>query len=91
MLKKTETENLNDYFIDLGKRKEKGVYFYRINGYNRQIHDFLYRYYEQARLNGVIIEGKLQNPDNNNLAYYNEIMGSSFYAEESFIEKSLEK
>ena len=40
MLKKTETENLNDYFIDLGKRKEKGVYFYRINGYNRQIHDF---------------------------------------------------
>lgn len=91
MLKKTETENLNDYFIDLEKRKEKGVYFYRINGYNRQIHDFLYRYYEQARLNGVIIEGKLQNPDNNNLAYYNEIMGSSFYAEESFIEKSLEK
>ncbi len=91
MLKKTETENLNDYFIDLGKRKEKGVYFYRINGYNRQIHDFLYRYYEQARINGVIIEGKLQNPDNNNLAYYNEIMGSSFYAEESFIEKSLEK
>ena len=91
MLKKTETENLNDYFIDLGKRKEKGVYFYRINGYNRQIHDFLYRYYEQARLNGVIIEGKLQNPDNKNLAYYNEIMGSSFYAEESFIEKSLEK
>ena len=81
----------NKYFIDLGKRRDRGVFFYRINGYNQQIHDFICRYYEAARLNGVIIEGKLQNPDNNNLAYYGEIMGMSFQMDINFIRSSLGK
>ena len=53
MLKRVHIENPDDYFIDLGKRKNKGVYFCRINGYNSQIHDFILKYYEAARLNGV--------------------------------------
>ena len=91
MLKRTEISKLDDYFIDLGKRRDRGVFFYRINGYNQQIHDFICRYYEAARLNGVIIEGKLQNPDNNNLAYYGEIMGMSFQMDINFIRSSLGK
>lgn len=91
MLKQTKITTLEDYFIDLRKRKSKGVYFYRINGYSRQVHEFLQRYYEAARLNGVIIEGKLQNPDNNNLAYYNEIMGMNFQMSMGFISSSLKK
>ena len=91
MLKRTEISKLDDYFIDLGKRRDRGVFFYRINGYNQQIHDFICRYYEAARLNGVIIEGKLQNPDNSNLAYYGEIMGMSFQMDINFIRSSLGK
>ncbi len=91
MLKRVNLEKLDDYFIDLSKRRSKGVYFYRINGYNRQIHDFIQHYYEAARLSGVIIEGKLQNPDNNNLAYYNEIMGTRFQLDLGFISSSLKK
>ncbi len=91
MLKRIKTENLNDYFIDLSKRKEKGVYFCRINGYNTTVHEFIKKYYETARLSGVIIEGKLQNPDMKNLAYYEEIMGMSFQLNESFISLSLKK
>lgn len=91
MLKRVDLTKLDDYFIDLGKRGNKGVYFYRVNGYNRQIHEFIQRYYETARLNGVIIEGKLQNPDNNNLAYYNEIMGMNFQLSMGFINSSLKK
>ena len=55
MLKRIKTENPNDYFIDLSKRKDRGVYFCRINGYNENIHEFIKKYYEAARLSGVII------------------------------------
>lgn len=91
MLERTEISKLDDYFVDLGKRRSRGVYFYRINGYNQQIHDFIQRYYEEARRNGVIIEGKIPNPDNNNLAYYSEIMGMSFQMSLDFINSSLRK
>ena len=91
MLKRIEITELDDYFVDLEKRRSKGVYFYRINGYNQQVHKFIQRYYETARLNGVVIEGKLQNPDNNNLAYYNEIMGMDFQLSMGFIGSSLKK
>lgn len=91
MLERTEISKLDDYFVDLGKRRSRGVYFYRINGYNQQIHDFIQRYYEEARRNGVIIEGEIPNPDNNNLAYYSEIMGMSFQMSLDFINSSLRK
>ena len=91
MLKRTQINKLDDYFIDLGKRQIKGVYFYRINGYNREIHEFIRKYFETARLSGVVIEGKLKNPDNNNLAYYNEIMGMDFQMSMNFITARLKK
>lgn len=91
MLECTEIEKLNDYFVDLNKRKIKGVYFYRIIGYNQQINDFILKYYDAARLNGVVIEGGLPNPSNDNLAFYNEIMGMSFQMSMGFIESSLKK
>ena len=91
MLERVQLENLDDYFTDLGKRKVRGVYFYRFNGYNSQIDRFIRKYYEAARINGVIIEGKLQNPDNNNLAYYNEMMGMEFQLDLKFIDESLKK
>lgn len=91
MIKRIDLTELDDYFLDLGKRNTKGVYFYRINGYNQTIFEFLQCYYEEARRNGVIIEGKLKNPDNNNLAYYNEIMGAQFQMDKGFISKSLRK
>ncbi len=91
MLKRIELTKPDDYFIDLGQRTNRGVYFCRINGYNGEIREFIRKYYEAARQNGVIIEGKLQNPDNNNLAYYNEIMGPSFQMSMGFINASLKK
>lgn len=91
MLERGKLDKLEDYFIDLSKRKGKGVYFYRINGYNQQIHAFIKRYYEAARHSGVVIEGRLQNPNNQNLAYYNEIMGMEFQMSMGFLTSSLKK
>lgn len=63
MFNRIKTTNLDDYFTQLDRRKEKGVYFYRINGYNQETAEFLQKYYEESRLNGVIVEGGIPNPD----------------------------
>ena len=46
---------------------------------------------ESARKAGVVIEGKIPNPDEKNLAYYNEIMGMDFQMNPAFIETALKK
>lgn len=83
--------SLDDFFLECGKRREQGIYFYRINGYNDHIGKFLVRYYEEARRTGVVIEGKIPNPDEKNLAYYEEIMGMQFQLSMGFLIFSLQK
>ncbi len=91
MFKHQKIHQLDDYFVELSNRENKGVYFYRMNAYTQEIGDFIKRYYEAARLAGVIIEGKIPNPDEKNLSYYNEIMGMNFYMNMEFISVSLKK
>jgi hypothetical protein len=91
MFEKKELTNLEDYFLDFKERPNQGVYFYRVNGYNEEIKAFILKYYEAARLSGVIIEGKIPNPDEKNLAYYEEMMGMNFRLDEKFIFDALYK
>mgnify|MGYP002514837555 CR=1 FL=1 len=39
MLEHKKIHDLDDFFLELGKRPEKAVYFYRINGFNEKIED----------------------------------------------------
>ena len=91
MFEHGKISGLDDFFLELDKRKEKKIYFYRINGYTQEVADFIKKYYEAARKSGVIIEGKIPNPDEKNLAYYNEIMGMDFQMSNEFILTSLKK
>ncbi len=91
MLEHKKIQNLSDYFVELNSRREKGVYFYRINGYSEEVGEFIKKYYDTARRTGVVIEGKIPNPDEGNLAYYNEIMGMDFQMSMDFIHVSLRK
>ena len=91
MLEHKKIQNLNDYFVTLNNRQNKGVYFYRINGYSDEIGEFIKKYYDVARRTGIVIEGKIPNPDENNLAYYHEIMGMDFQMDLQFISRSLQK
>lgn len=84
-------QNLEEYFKDLNSRQEKGVYFYRINGYSEEVGRFIRQYYEAARRSGAVIEGKIPNPDENNLAYYEEIMGLDFQMNKEFVTNRLKK
>lgn len=91
MFEHKQTQNLNSYFKQLSSRNGKFVYFYRLNNYNENIEQFIEKYYETARKSGVIIEGKIQNPTEQNLEYYDEIMGRKFQMELGFIDNSLHK
>ena len=91
MLEHKKIQNLSDYFVELYSRQDKGVYFYRINGYSEEIGEFIKKYYDVARRTGVVIEGKIPNPDEGNLSYYNEIMGMEFQMNIGFILMSLRK
>lgn len=91
MLENIKIRNLDDFFVNLNDRSSKGVFFYRINGYNKEICEFIKKYYNAARTAGVIIEGKIPNPNKDNLEYYNEIMGMDFKLNIDFITSSLKK
>ncbi|MDE5583058.1 MAG: YceG family protein [Ruminococcus sp.] len=91
MFQKVKISSLDDYFISLSHRNGNNVFFYRINIYNDTIKDFICRYYNEARKNGVIIDGNIPNPDMNNLSYYSEIMGETFSMNRQFFAISLKK
>lgn len=91
MFHRVKLQKLDDFFTNLNNRNEKGVYFYRINGYNNEVGDFIQRLYEVARVSGVIVEGRIPNPDGKSLSYYGEIMGMSFEMNTTFISQSLKK
>lgn len=40
MLERKKIKDLNNYFLKLEERKEKGVYFYRICGYSEKVGEF---------------------------------------------------
>lgn len=89
MFQRIRVNELNDFFTDLGSRAEKGVFFCRINGYSEPVADFIRRYYEEARKTGVVIEGRIPNPDEHNLSYYDEMMGRDFQLNMGFITAGL--
>lgn len=91
MFEHKKIQDPDDFFVELSGRKDKCVYFYRINGYNQKINAFIQKYYEAARTKGAVVEGKLQNPDEKKLSYYLEIMGDYFKLTQEFITRALER
>lgn len=91
MYKCVDITKLNDYFKEYSTRNPKGVYFYRINGFNENIKSFIIEYFKKAEKYGAVIEFKIQNPTEKNLEYYEEIMGNDFSMSLDFITKSLKK
>ena len=83
--------SLDDFFVEMSKRREKRAYFYRINRTSDVVERFLYQYYDTARRTGVVVDGRIANPTESNLSYYGEIMGMDFRLSTGFIAESLKK
>ncbi len=91
MFQQSALEKLENYFTPLADRPERCVYFYRFVGVSPEVTAFVRRYYENARRNGVIIDGRIPNPDANQLAYFSEMMGMDFRLDREFLSGKLSK
>ena len=82
-------EKLHDYFSVCSCRREQAVFFYRMAGYSGEVAAFLTQYDQAARTNGVVIEGRIPNPDPKQLDYLAEMMGSDFQLDAGFFTQKL--
>lgn len=91
MFQQAALEKLDQYFTPLSRRTEKCVYFYRFSCISEKIAVFFKRYYETSRRCGVIIDGRIPNPDPQQLAYFSEMMGTQFQPDQAFLSQRLSK
>lgn len=86
-----QLQQLEDYFLPGDQREQNGAYFYRIVEFSAEIDKFLIRYFQEARKCGVVQEGKIANPTEQNLAYYREMLGTAFELRPAFFQQQLAK
>ena len=91
MYKIKKLDNLALYFSEDYKKQQETVIFYRISGYSNFVSSFIDGFYTLAKKNGMLIEGKLQNPTEGNLDYYDAIIGKTFEMNQQFFMINLKK
>lgn len=91
MFQQARFESLDDFFLPLSKRRNGSIFFCRIDGYSDRVAEFIKQYFDEARRSGVIIDGRIPNPDANHLSYYTEIMGDDFKLDRIFMDSQLKK
>ncbi len=89
MFEHKSIQRLDDFFLTLDKRRERSVFFYRISGYNKDVDDFILKYYNTALKNGTVIENGIPNPTGDNLLFFSDMMGHQFFLDKDFIERAM--
>lgn len=70
--------NIEDYFQVQSKRKNIGVFFYRIIGYDEDTLKFLRKYQTYAQRKGTYVNKTLKNPDISDVEYLCTIIKKDF-------------
>ncbi len=91
MFSRLDLVRKEDVFLPLSGRPGKGVYFLRLTEYSQALEQFLWQYHEEARARGVIIENQISNPDDRQLNYYADVLGTAFQPDAAFIASALQK
>ncbi len=90
MLARVNASSLQDLMLPLSRRPGgQGVYFVRLHQTSAEALNALWLYHEAARMKGVIIEGQIGNPDERQLAYLHETLGSDFEPTNAFLSMKL--
>ena len=89
MIERINISQLSDFFLKRSERRSTGVFFCRIDQYSAELEAFLIEYIGSIKKNGKWIDKKIKNPDENQLNYYDNIVGSDFILELEFIKRSL--
>jgi len=88
LIERVKITRLNDYFLKLSERNPQGVFFCRIDQYSVELKEFLIKFIGSIKNDGIWLDQKMKNPDENQLMYYDNIIGSEFNMELEFIKRS---
>lgn len=91
MFNRVAAVSRNDVFLPMSQRKAKGVYFLRLSAFSDSLEQYIWQFHEEARQRGVIIEDQISNPDDRQLSYYSDTLGSAFQPSEAFVTSALRK
>ena len=91
MLNRAEAVSRDDVFLPVSRRRTGGVYFLRLSEYSAEAEDYIWRFHEEARQRGAIVEDQISNPDDRQMSYYTDILGTAFRPDEAFVTGALQK
>jgi YceG-like Ter operon protein len=89
LIERVKINRLNDYFLKLSQRNPQGVFFCRIDQYSDELKEFLKEFIGSIKNDGIWIDQKMKNPDENQLMYYENIIGSQFNMDGEFIKRCI--
>lgn len=92
MFARIDAASLADLLRPMRERKPRpGVYFVRLCFFGADIRQTLWDYHEKARLRGVVIEEQITNPDERQLSYLSDVLGTDFAPDADFIAAKMAK
>lgn len=92
MFTRINARNLSDLLLPLSRRADaNGVYFVRLCQWSPEVKKTVWDYHEAARERGVIIDGQINNPDDQQLRFMAETLGTTFEPTPPFITNALQK
>lgn len=86
-----KSTSINDHLAKVSQRPVRGSYFSRVCGYDTEVDALIHKYFDAAQKCGTIISGNIPAPTPQNLEYYNEMLGSEFQLDLTFIKTHLKK
>lgn len=81
--------SLQDFFRPKSQRGGAFVHCYRLNGYSQEIAQVLTRYHKEAQETGGLVLERLPNPSQENLNYYQQMIGEDFHMNLGFFTQKL--
>ena len=91
MFERVDAAGMKDLMLPMSQRSGRGVFFVRVCGWNAAVRQGVWAYHEAAAVKGAIIEGQISNPDDRQLSYLNDVLGTAFEANERFLDGALTK
>ena len=91
MLERSTLNRIDDCALPLSRRPAPGAYMARVCGWSDGVGEGVWRFHEMARQWGVIIEGRIPNPDDGQIGYMTQTLGADFQPTAAFAETALER
>ena len=91
MLERSTLTAFEDYALPLSRRASPGPCFVRVCAWSPRVQEDIWRFHEMARQWGVIIENRIPNPDDGQIAYMRQTLGDAFEPTAAFAEDALRR